>query len=390
MERIGIAIVGAGPAGLQAAITLSQLNYQPIVFEEHSVIGQPIQCGEGLSIQAFHDFSLEEDMDAFCVREFKKCKIMMSENKAVYGDVHAFSIRRDAFDQYLAKRATDMGVEILLSTKVTKVVRLSDGFQIITSGEKKKEYRCDMLIIAEGYKAKIARDLNFPQPTPLIKALEYKVEGEWRDDLEFYFDAKKYPSGYCWIFPRKGETNVGIATTAKHRKKRLDDFLKEKEITGSIMNKIGGQITMNGPINKLYDTGVIVVGDTAGMVNPIFYGGIRLAMTSGEIAGKIVAHYMNSLNDNSRYNLSNYHKTLKKYQFMKKVNLKCHLFFYSRSNEYLEKLSMILEGKYINRIEKWEKIKVIGKILKCPILLRHPLGLYWIYRGFKIARDWGF
>ena len=46
MEKIGVAIIGAGPAGLQAAITLAQSGHPPIVFEEHSTIGQPVQCGE--------------------------------------------------------------------------------------------------------------------------------------------------------------------------------------------------------------------------------------------------------------------------------------------------------------------------------------------------------
>jgi len=390
MERIGVAIIGAGPAGLQAAITLSQLGHNPVVFEEHSIVGQPVQCGEGLSVFAFEDFSLPKDNEELCVKEFQRCKIHLSDQHVVYGDVNAFCINRDVFDQILAKKAAELGATILLSNKVATITKSQDGYTIQLEGENESSYQSKFLILAEGYKAQLSKELRFLRPEPMIKGLEYKIEGEWSEDLEFHFDAEKYPSGYCWIFPRKDETNIGIITTAKNRRQRLDLFLKEKGITGAIKRKIGGQIPMNGPLRKINDDNAFLVGDVAGMVNPIFYGGIRLAMTSGKVAGEIVGQSLSNLESGGISNPKLYAKSLKKYPFMRKINLKCHNFFYSRSNDFLAKLASILDGKYINRIEKWEKVKVLFSLLKHPSLLKSPRGLYHIYRGFKIARDWGF
>jgi len=147
---------------------------------------------------------------------------------------------------------------------------------------------------------------------------------------------------------------------------------------------------MKGPIPKLYCDNILVVGDAAGMVNPIFYGGIRMGMTSGEIAGKIGAKFLTSKKENQFYSLSNYQSEILKFKFMDEINLKCHNFFYSRSNKFLSKLGKILNNQYINRISGREKIKVLSNLLKEPGLLRHPKGLLQIYKGFKIARDWGF
>ncbi len=390
MEKVGVAIIGAGPAGLQAAITLAHLGHTPIVFEEHSIIGQPVQCGEGLSIFAFEDFSLPTDNKELCVKEFQRCQIHLSDQHMVYGDVNAFSINRVVFDQMLANRASELGAKILISNKVKAISKKQDGYDIQLEGETKPSYQSKYLIIAEGYKAKLSSELSFPKPEPMIKGLEYKIEGVWSDDLEFHFNAEKYPFGYCWIFPRKDDTNVGIVTTAKDRKKRLELFLKERGIKGVVKKKIGGQIPMNGPLRKINDDNIFLVGDVAGMVNPIFYGGIRLAMTSGRVAGEIIGKLL-SENENNRPSNSNlYIKSLDKFPFMRKVNLKCHNFFYTRSNDFLEKLASVLDGKYINRIKKWDKVRVLVSLLKHPSLLKSPRGLYQLYRGFKIARDWGF
>ena len=157
--------------------------------------------------------------------------------------------------------------------------------------------------------------MDFKPPDPLIFAFEYKVEGEWGEDLEFYFDAEKYPYGYIWIFPRKNETNIGIVTTSNERKRRLDDFLKQKNITGKILKKIGGPIPMKGPIPNIHRDNVMIVGDAAGMVNPIFYGGIRIGMTSGEIAGKVVAAFLKNQGEERTYSLSNYQIEISKFKF---------------------------------------------------------------------------
>lgn len=390
MKEIGVAIVGGGPAGLQAAITLANKGIKPFLFEEHSTIGEPIQCGEGISIHAFKDFNLPKGEKSFSVKELDTCHLVFPENKTILGDIQATMIRRDEFDQYLSRKAIDLGAEIFTATKVTDIERKKDGVAIKTKGESNSEYFAKLLILAEGPNAQLAKTLNFQTPSPMIKAFEYKVKGEWSDKLEFHFDSKKSPFGYCWVFPRDGETNVGIVTTAKDRKLRLDNFLKKRGIKASILKKIGGQIPMNGPVKKLSHNRVLLAGDTAGMVNPIFYGGIRLAMTSGRIAGNTVAEILKKETDQARFDLKIYEEKLRQFKFMRKINLHGHRFFYTRSNKFLSKLGEVFDNKNINGIEGTEIFKTLGKVLFRPSLLVNPIGLYWLYRSFMIARDWGF
>ena len=147
---------------------------------------------------------------------------------------------------------------------------------------------------------------------------------------------------------------------------------------------------MKGPVQRLVSNNIILAGDAAGMTNPVFYGGIRIGMTSGNLAGKVGVEYLRNLEEKVKYSTEKYYQYLQSFHFMKKMNLKCHHFFYSRSNEFLIKLGKVFDKKYINHIKKWEKIKMVRNFLKTPSILRYPKGLLQIYLGFKIARDWGF
>ncbi len=389
MKKIKVAIVGGGPAGLTAALTLSKRGITPIVFEEHSSIGQPIQCGEGVSIGAFEDLSLSPKKCDFVVRDFKDAKIHFPSNTQIYGDIHSFMIKRDEFDSYLAEKAIENGSEIRLSSKIIELKRKKEHIELVVSGNSKEHYECEYVILAEGSRANLARSMGFDTPIS-IRAFEYKIKGEWGDDLKFYFDAKRSPYGYCWIFPRDNETNVGIVTTAQNRKERLDNFLKECNIPRDILKKVGGIIPMKGPVNKLHGDRILLVGDTAGMVNPLFYGGIRLGMTSGRIAGEFLSTVLLYGEKAQISDFGDYQKNLQKYKFMSTLNLKCHEFFYSCSNAVLAKIGQVFNKQYINRIEGIRILKTLAKISTKPSLLFHPVGLYYLYRGFKIARDWGF
>ena len=48
-ESFDVAIIGGGPAGSSAAKKVAEAGLKTILFEEHEVLGFPVQCGEGVS-----------------------------------------------------------------------------------------------------------------------------------------------------------------------------------------------------------------------------------------------------------------------------------------------------------------------------------------------------
>jgi flavin-dependent dehydrogenase len=72
----------------------------------------------------------------------------------------------------------------------------------------------------------------------------------------------------------------------------------------------GGALPL-APLEKTYGNRVILVGDAAGFINPVSGEGIYYAMSSGEIAAKIICESLN-INDTSEKFLSKYQKNWKK------------------------------------------------------------------------------
>jgi len=392
MQECKIAIIGAGPAGLSAGLTLASHGFHPIIFEEHSVVGYPLQCGEGVSDKIFQMFNIPLNNEII-VRKVNTTALHLPNNSIVYGDINAFMISRPAFDQFLANKTTDLGGTIYTNTKVIRALYKKNGVELTIrnkTANKKETINCNYLILAEGARARIAQSLGFVPPSPLISAYEYKIKGSWTENLDFYFDAEKFPDGYAWIFPRGDETNIGIVSSALNLPQRLLSFMKEQGITGSITQKIAGMIPMKGTVPKLFDSFSLVVGDAAGMVNPLFYGGIRIGMTSGKVAADTLADLIKEEKSTFSNSLDLYQKRLSRYPFMSNINVRSHNFFYGRSNSFLNSLGKFLHNQYINRIELKTVIKPLLKLLIRPKLWSKPYGLYLLYRGFKIARDWGF
>ena len=54
-----IVVVGAGPAGSLTARSAAEHGANVILIEEHSRVGYPVYCAEGLSLDGIHDAGLE-------------------------------------------------------------------------------------------------------------------------------------------------------------------------------------------------------------------------------------------------------------------------------------------------------------------------------------------
>ena len=72
-----VIIIGAGPAGSNAAYECAKNGYSVIILEEDPVVGVPVQCGEGLSVFALQYLNIKPE-DEFVARKISTLRVIFS------------------------------------------------------------------------------------------------------------------------------------------------------------------------------------------------------------------------------------------------------------------------------------------------------------------------
>jgi flavin-dependent dehydrogenase len=111
---------------------------------------------------------------------------------------------------------------------------------------------------------------------------------------EIHLDPAISPWGYLWIFPARDSLNVGLTvfpskgtTPAQTIEARLRTFIESRSDLRDlpILRRAGGHIPVV-PASRLYDDGLLAVGDAAGMVDALTDAGIANGVYGGRLAGQ--------------------------------------------------------------------------------------------------------
>lgn len=325
-DEADVIVVGAGPGGSAAAYHLARHGIRVLLLEKTEFPREKV-CGDGLTPRA--------------VRQLVRMGIDTSEKagwlhnrglRVIGGGVrleldwpelasfpnYGLVRTRMDFDDMLAQRAVEAGALLRTNVNVTGPVLDEDG-QVIgvqaKAGEGKEsvEYRAPLVIAADGVSGKfpLALGLAKRDDRPLGVAVRryYRSAVKADDDyLESWLelrsaqDPNRLLPGYGWIFGLgDGRVNVGLgilnssnAFGKTNYRNMLTDWL------GSTPEDWGlrGEENAEGPtlgaalpmgFNRVphYTRGVMLVGDSGGMVNPMNGEGIAYAMESGELAAEV-------------------------------------------------------------------------------------------------------
>ena len=325
-----IIIIGGGPSGLSTALHLQQIAphlTNSILILEKARYPRSKLCAGGLVIDAEVllarlglDVSEIPHVDAGHIRfdfEGRGLNFRMWRRHALR------VIRRDEFDNWLAKMAENRGIEIREGVIVKNVVPDKDGVTIETNEE---TIRAQVVVGADGSNG-VTRRCIFPNAAVytarLLEVLtpEYDVIARSiatrqsldkqeiaslpavaRNDKIAYFDFFPVPNniaGYVWDFPTqiKGEsmrcwgiydTNIlakanrpQLKEPLAHEMSRLGFNLDDYELKGH-------PIRWFSPENQLSVPRVLLVGDAAG-ADPLLGEGISIALGYGSLAAREIA-----------------------------------------------------------------------------------------------------
>ncbi len=280
-------VVGAGPAGGLAARQLAAAGFSTLVLEKKKVVGEPVQCAEGVSAFGLESNGLRPE-PAWIEQRIDGARCIVPNGKSFFiTRLPGYAIDRAAFDRWIVDGAVDDGAELRTATRVTGVERHKGGWRVRSDGA---AFESRILIAADGPTSFLARSLGLVQRQEQILAYEYRFPRDAVNlpdpDRFLLYIGSRYDGGYAWIFPKGDAVNVGAgghidahaATVAFCREHGMDPERREKVIAGTIPYRYD--------LSSHAIPGFAVVGDAAGVTNPMNGAGIHPGLFSGRVAGE--------------------------------------------------------------------------------------------------------
>jgi flavin-dependent dehydrogenase len=294
-----IAIVGGGPAGALAAAVLGAAGKDVVLFEEKLAWEKP--CGGGLTQKALQQYPfLAEVGESNEHNLVEECELISPSGRRVrFGLQHPLAIfSRLALNGLLLERARRAGAAARVNIRrerVTRIARTGDGI----AGDNENhwrlatpqhEYRASFVILAAGARNSLrAQFLPAISPSDLMVTAGYFIPG-CRSLMQIQF--LKGITGYIWVFPRADHVSAGIAgkmgeTSTAELRRRLEGWLGENDFPldgASFYSHILPSFRA-----QTFDTlevcgeGWAMIGDSAGMVDPITGEGLYYALRSAEL-----------------------------------------------------------------------------------------------------------
>jgi geranylgeranyl reductase family protein len=291
-----VVVVGAGPAGSTAARYAARHGARTLLIEEHGQVGSPVSCTGHISRKALEECELPEG--SFVNKKIRGAFVYAPDNRFIVLDgrrTMTYVVERKIFDRELAKNAVAAGAEILINTRAESLKKVPGGASLEVSGlDGREEITAGVVIGADGVKSKIARAAGLGRLPHVCSAIQVEASYEPRDpEFVEMFSGSRYAPGYfAWAVPTSGDCcRVGLLAD-EQANVYLDRLLTEHEIVSKKARSAVDLIVGGVPVGTLKSTvsdGVMIVGDAAGQVKPVSYGGIYTGARCAKIAGEVAA-----------------------------------------------------------------------------------------------------
>jgi len=294
MGRYDVLVVGAGPAGSAVAIHLARGGAR-VLLADRARFPRDKPCGGGVTGRALRQSPcdigpvVERVVDTFELRlDYHRSFRRTSREPLI------LMTQRRRLDAHLAEQAVAAGTSFRDGTRVDEIEIGSDGVTASVGG---KPVTADLLIGADGANGVVARAAGLDVGIVRGVALEGNVSWDMLDRDRYASTAMvelgSPAGGYGWLFPKGDHANLGVGGWAEEGP-RLRGHLSRLARTyaldpAAITNVRGHRLPMRRVGVTSPSSGrILLVGDAAGLVDPLSGDGMYEAFLSARLAAEAI------------------------------------------------------------------------------------------------------
>jgi len=283
-----VLIVGAGPSGAAASYDLAKKGFSVQLLDKAD-FPRMKPCAGGLTLKTLKTlrFSVAPIAQRVC-NDFvagyglEKSHLFKSPSPIAVMTV------RSQLDAFCLEQSLETGARFERIEPIQAITRENDIWTVTTGN---KRFKGRWLIGADGANSRV-RHLLFPQNHVKFAfaaeaCLPHPEPNRFAMEMNFNFAGR----GYAWIFPKKDHLNVGIYGLDPMRgvKALLTDYCRDRlKMVLDPKTIIGHRIPYMGHCFQHTPDNALLVGDAAGMADPLLGEGLYNAVRSGQIAASAI------------------------------------------------------------------------------------------------------
>jgi geranylgeranyl reductase family protein len=293
MKRYDAIVVGAGPAGSTAAYRLAKAGADVLILDR-ARFPRDKPCGGGVTGRAARllPFSIEPVVEHVVTAVDLRLRYGKTLSR---GDAEplVYMTQRKRLDHFLVQHAVEAGADFREGTKVGAVAVSESGVSV-------EAFEGKTVIGADGVNGITARALGLGSNRVVGVALEGNLPYAKMDprlfDGRLALELGVVPGGYGWVFPKGDHANFGVGGWEAEAPRLRDHLRRLCEAHGVAPDDLeelrGYRLPLREPRSTLARGRALLVGDAAGLIDPVSGDGMFEGFLSARYASEAVLDFL--------------------------------------------------------------------------------------------------
>jgi geranylgeranyl reductase family protein len=299
MKSHDIIVVGAGPAGSTAAYRLAKAGASVLLLDR-ARFPRDKPCGGGVTGRAARllPFSIEPVVE----HVVSAVDLRLRYGKTLArgdGQPLVYMTQRKRLDHFLVQKAVEAGVELREGVKVGELEVGEDAVSV-------EEFEALALVGADGVNGVTARALGLGGNRVVGVGLEGNLSYAKMDrkayDGRLALELGVVPGGYGWVFPKGDHANFGVGGWPDEGPRLREHLRRLCEAHGASFEDLeelrGYRLPLREPTATLAQGRALLVGDAAGLIDPVSGDGMFEGFLSSQYASEAVVDLLEGRAEN--------------------------------------------------------------------------------------------